>query len=32
MKNSKRKYDLKIFDYKKNCEAITRIYRKILVD
>jgi len=32
LKNSKRKYDLKIFDYKKNCEAITRIYRKILVD
>ena len=32
LKNSKKKYDLRIFDYKKNCEAITRIYRKILVD
>jgi glycosyltransferase involved in cell wall biosynthesis len=32
LKNPKKKYDLKIFDYKKNCEAITRIYRKILVN
>ena len=32
LKNSKKKYDLRIFDYKENCEAITRIYRKILVD
>ena len=32
LKNSKKNYDLRIFDYKKNCEAITRIYRKILVD
>lgn len=31
-KNSKKKYDLRIFDYKKNCEAITRIYKKILVN
>ena len=28
----KKKYDLKIFDYKKNCKAITGIYGKILVD
>jgi glycosyltransferase involved in cell wall biosynthesis len=32
LKNSKKKYDLKNFEYKKNCEAITRIYRKLLVD
>ena len=32
LKNSKKKYDLRMFDFKKNCEAITRIYRKILVD
>jgi glycosyltransferase involved in cell wall biosynthesis len=32
LKNSKKKYDLRIFDYKENCEAITIIYRKILVD
>ena len=31
-KNHRKKYDLRMFDFKKNCEAITRIYRKILVD
>ena len=27
----KKKYDLDMFDYKKNCEAITSIYKKMLV-
>ena len=27
----KKKYDLGMFDYKKNCEAITSIYKKLLV-
>lgn len=27
----KKKYDLKMFDYKKNCDAITSIYKKLLV-
>jgi len=31
IKPKKKKYDLKMFDYKKNCEAITSIYKKILV-
>ncbi len=26
-----KKYDLRMFDYKRNCEAITSIYKKILV-
>lgn len=30
-KFSKKNYDLRMFDYKKNCAAITGIYRKILV-
>ena len=30
-KFSKKKYDLRMFDYKNNCEAITSIYRKMLV-
>jgi glycosyltransferase involved in cell wall biosynthesis len=30
-KFSKKKYDLQMFDYKNNCDAITSIYRKILV-
>ena len=27
----KKKYDLRMFEYKKNCEAITGIYKKLLV-
>ena len=27
----KKKYDLGMFEYKKNCEAITGIYKKLLV-
>ena len=30
-KFSKKKYDLRMFDYKNNCEVITSIYRKMLV-
>lgn len=30
-KYSKKKYDLRMFDYKKNCDAITGIYKKMLV-
>ena len=30
-KNHRKKYDLRMFDYKKNCDSITSIYRKILV-
>ena len=32
LKPKKKKYDLKMFDYKRNCEAITSIYNKILVN
>ena len=31
LKPTKQKYDLKMFDYKKNCHAITSIYRELLV-
>ena len=31
LKPTKQKYDLKMFDYKKNCDAITSIYRELLV-
>ena len=30
-KSLKKKYDLGMFEYKKNCQAITSIYKKILV-
>jgi len=30
-KEPKKKYDISMFDYKKNCSAISRIYEKILV-
>lgn len=30
-KEPKKNYDISMFDYKKNCAAITRIYEKILV-
>ena len=30
-KEPKKKYDISMFDYKKNCAAVSRIYQKILV-
>lgn len=30
-KEPKKKYDISMFDYEKNCSAITRIYKKMLV-
>ena len=31
LKPTKKNYDLKMFDYNKNCDAITSIYRELLV-